>query len=237
MYSYEVCQNVPTRFAEIVHASLRSPGLTLLSGGTTIRDLTGPLAKTLDNQPCNPDAVLGQVDERLVPLSDDSSNWHTITENLPADLVHGHPMFPIDSDLLALAKTESPPYSARVSEFGKRSAEAYAHWMRSVAPWSLIHLGLGTDGHTASLFPGSEALSDLSEDVATNFDVSGSNSHLRLTLTFRAILRFSQRVVVAVGPSKADIVAKVMTGEPLPISRLPEQGTLFLLDYESAARL
>jgi 6-phosphogluconolactonase len=101
-------------------------------------------------------------------------------------------------------------------------------------PLQLIHLGLGPDGHTASLFPGSAALNAPSGKlVAHNLDPSGRNPHERLTLTFEAINRARLAVFTVSGASKHDALLRVLTGEDLPASRVRAERVVWLCDSDA----
>ena len=91
-----------------------------------------------------------------------------------------------------------------------------------------MHLGLGPDGHTASLFPGSPTL-----DEADRFVVAaGDDAHPRprLTFTFPAIARARLVVVTVAGAEKRDAVERIRAGEDLPGARIRAERVVWLGD-------
>lgn len=105
------------------------------------------------------------------------------------------------------------------------------------AQFDLILLGMGDDGHTASLFPDTKALRETERLVTTNF-VEKLNAN-RLTLTFRAIKRAQNVLFLVAGAKKAATLKKVLSSETidLPASLIkPENGSCFwFLDDEAAS--
>jgi 6-phosphogluconolactonase len=117
-------------------------------------------------------------------------------------------------------------------------AEALAAALTSGGPLDLVQLGLGPDGHTASLFPRSSALHAPEELLVThNVDPSGLNRHERVTLTYSALLAAHRRVFTVIGPDKAAAIGALFAGEALPAARLDGPGTLWLLDAAAAEGL
>ena len=155
------------------------------------------------------------TDERGVPLADPRSNFH-------------------------LAETELLPKlpGARVHPV-RGSAADYETEIAPFLPLDLALLGLGEDGHVASLFPGNPALLETSRAVA---DVHGAPKPPpdRVTLTLPALNRARQLLVVASGSAKAAIVARIFSapsGLPARLLR-PANGDLrWLLDRAAAAHL
>jgi 6-phosphogluconolactonase len=116
--------------------------------------------------------------------------------------------------------------------------DAYQLRLGDLGLLDLIHLGLGPDGHTASLFPDSPALdADPGRLVTLNEDPSGRNPHRRMTLTFAGIARARQAVVTVAGDSKADALARVARGEHLPGARIRAARVLWLVDPAAASLL
>lgn len=200
-----------------------------LSGGTTPR----AMHKRLAFRPSVPwhGVHVFWGDERCVPADDPSSNYGAarvdFLDKVPLPAGHIHPM------------------PAHVDP--KQGALLYARELRQVfklkqaqAPvFDLVFLGLGKDGHTASLFPGHKALEDHERPVVA---VKGGDPDLyRLTLTFGVINNAGEVVFLVSGKDKAETLRAVIEAqEPrLPASRVrPSSGRLtWLLDRGAASLL
>jgi 6-phosphogluconolactonase len=91
-----------------------------------------------------------------------------------------------------------------------------------------VHLGLGPDGHTASLFPGSPSLDETERLVVAAGDAD--HPHPRLTFTLPAIARARLVVVTVAGSEKRDAVERIRAGEDLPAARVRAERVLWLGD-------
>jgi 6-phosphogluconolactonase/glucosamine-6-phosphate isomerase/deaminase len=99
----------------------------------------------------------------------------------------------------------------------------------------LIHLGMGPDGHTASLFPGAPTLdAGPGELVVSTEDPNGRNPHPRLSLTLPAINSARLAVFTVAGAGKAEAVAALLRGDDMPAARVHAGRTVWLVD--AAAR-
>ena len=161
------------------------------SGGDTARRCYESLAGSRGVDWTRVRALWG--DERCVPLDDPDSN-HRLAHEVLLDRVGptlgDHP----------LACTD-------------RAIAQYAELVRST-PIDLVHLGLGPDGHTASLFAGSTALhAPPGILVMRNEDPTGRNPHTRATLTLDAIARARAVVVTVAGSGKREAFARVRAGD------------------------
>jgi 6-phosphogluconolactonase/glucosamine-6-phosphate isomerase/deaminase len=116
------------------------------------------------------------------------------------------------------------PYQLRVGELGR---------------FDVVHLGLGPDGHTASLFPGSPALqADPGRLVAMNEDPEGRNPLPRMTLTFAGIARARLVVVTVMGEEKHDALKRVLEGDPsAPATHVHADKVVWLADAAAAGDL
>ena len=196
-----------------------------LAGGNTPRrtyELLGPLL----TDPANVDWWFG--DERCVPPDDLESNYRLIAETLlrtPA----------IPDDRVHRIRGELPPPEA---------AERYAAELRGTAPLGddgvprldVAFLGLGEDGHTASLFPGDPALEI--RDLLAVPVVAAKSPPNRITLTLPVLRATRALVILATGPGKRDAVGRVLAGpDPAtPASLLATESLTLVLD-EAAAPL
>lgn len=202
-----------------------------LSGGNTPRALYELLAdpEHRDKVPWDRTQVFFS-DERFVPPDSSESNFHAAQESLlskvdiPERFVHR----------VATVDVE-PGESAALYDEGIRRV---FHADPGVAPsFDLILLGLGTDGHTASLFPDTTALGDDTDLVAANA-VPKLNT-TRITFTYPLINAARTIMFLVAGEDKADAVSRVMAGEDLPAARVrPTNGRLiWLLDDAAAQKL
>jgi 6-phosphogluconolactonase len=221
--------DVPAAFTATVFeafSSRRGPRFALvLSGGPTARLCYEHLASHSDAIDWSAvDLYVG--DERQVPPDDDDANQRLIREALV--------------DPLTAAGT--PPGSFSPMRTDLPVDECVADYQRTIADLldgpgiDLIHLGVGDDGHTASLFPGSPTLDAPSTElVAATKDPNEHNPHNRLTLTFPAIDQARQAVFTVSGHSKAHAVAALRRGDDLPASRVAAAQVTWLIDDTAAA--
>lgn len=104
---------------------------------------------------------------------------------------------------------------------------AYDELVRSVPPIDLVHLGLGADGHTASLFPGAPQLEVT--DAFVMYAGDEAHPHPRITFTFPAIARSQLAVVTVAGAEKRDAWARLQAGDDLPASRIRATRVIWLV--------
>jgi 6-phosphogluconolactonase len=216
-----VVADVADAFAQqVIDAYGTRPGETFslaLSGGATARTCYERLAAVTGTQIdwWKVDVYWG--DERCVPHDHVDSNYRLAREALldrvgAANATH----------LMRCA--EGPdPYQLRLGDLGRID---------------LVHLGMGADGHTASLFPGSEALdADPGRLVAMNDDPTGTNPYRRMTLTFAGIARARLALVTVSGEEKAEALARVASGDDLPAARIAADRVVWLVDEAAASQL
>ena len=168
-----------------------------ISGGSTPKPLYELLGQSLDeNDPI--DWVL--VDERYVPKSDPQSNAAMIEQTLFANgLPKSHRWLHFDTSI------GDPAATATCFE---------GQW--DIAQLDICMLGVGDDGHTASLFPGTPVL-DVEDRIASEVFVPRLDQW-RVTLTKPVIRAAKLRMVLVAGESKAKILDEVRRGEPHPIA-------------------
>jgi 6-phosphogluconolactonase len=217
-------EDVTSAFADaVVEAFSSRPGprfSLVLSGGSTARACYEVLAGTGGVDWSLVDVYVG--DERIVPPDDDDANQRLIRESL-LDRVGGVGSFnPWDTTL---------PVDECVAAYQRVISD-----LVTGPGIDLIHLGMGPDGHTASLFKGSPALdAEPGELVAVNEDPSGNNPHKRLTLTLPVINSARLAVFTVAGASKADAVAALLRGDDIPAARVHAGHMLWLVDGPARA--
>lgn len=169
-----------------------------------------------------------QVDERIAPDGDPDRNLGDLERELlePLDLTPAgvHPM-PVAGALDDPAEHDA--------------ADRYASVLREVAGdpvvLDVVHLGLGDDGHTASLVPGDPALDVDDRDVAVTGTYQGRR---RLTLTYPVLRRARALVYLVAGAGKAGAVRQLVDQDPaIPAGRLPDDRAVLLLDPDAASGL
>jgi 6-phosphogluconolactonase len=109
--------------------------------------------------------------------------------------------------------------------------EAYQLLVGELGFFDLVHLGMGPDGHTASLFPDSPALAaEPGQLVTLSEDPHGRNPHRRMTLTLAGIARSRLVVFTVAGESKAEAMRAVYEGADLPAARVTSERVVWLVD-------
>jgi len=167
---------------------------------------------------------IAQVDERVAPAADPDRNLAHLRASLldhaplPPDHIHAMPVEAADLD---------------------RAAAQYALTLRDVAGsppvFDLVHLGLGPDGHTASLVPGDPVLDITDADVAVTGAYHGRR---RMTLTFPIINRSRLVLWLVTGSEKAATLVRLRDGDrSIPASRVRQDRSLVLADRAAAELL
>lgn len=208
----EACRNAATLIAESARESIAQRGefSIALAGGSTPKNVYALLAdKTIFPDIDWPKWRVFFTDERCVPSDDVESNYRMVSEML-------------------LSKVGICPNCVHRMEVELTSvpaADMYAQAMHNHfgadGRFDFILLGMGGDGHTASLFPSTEAL-DENDAWCFGNEVPQLDTE-RVTLTFPAINAARRVMFLVTGASKADTLARVFNDER-NVSELPAQG-------------
>jgi 6-phosphogluconolactonase len=229
----EVVERADTWFRGAAAEAIAARGrfAVALSGGRTPNDLYRRLASDPAGAVDWNRVHLFWGDERCVPPDDPQSNYGTAMKAfagaaIPSANVHRVP-----------AEIEPPETGA--ARYAAELATFFAAGAGAPLAFDLVLLGLGPDGHTASLFPGSAALTETARTVVANW--APSQQAFRVTLTYPVLNAARQVLFLVTGSEKADIVARLLgDGDAsLPAAGVrPGAGRLsFLLDAAAAAKL
>jgi len=163
-------------------------------------------------------------DERCVPPDDARSNYRMVQETLLSRV-------PIPDDNVRRMRGEDDPQRA-AADYEKQLDASFTGGPR----FDLVLLGMGPDGHTASLFPGSDAVMVTGRSVVATRDPQGMS---RLTLTLPAINAARAVAVLVSGQEKAAMLRRVLGAEArdegLPIQKVKPAGQLIWMIDEAAA--
>ena len=154
-----------------------------------------------------------QVDERIAPDGDADRNLTSL-----------QPMIPSEADLRPMPVTEADLEEA---------ADRYAGSLPEV--FDLVHLGMGDDGHTASLVPDDPVLDVTDRDVALTDDYRGLR---RMTLTYPVLDRSRQVLWLIAGADKTPMLTRLLAGdEGIPAGRVSSSEQLVVVDDNAASDL
>lgn len=199
-----------------------------LSGGSTPKTIFEQLSKPPYSEMLDWNKVsLFWSDERSVPPADKDSNYHMAMEaglkNLPIPSAQIHRM---------VAETNIEENAANYEDLIKNTLKDN--------PFDLIMLGMGPDGHTASLFPNTEALKETEKWIVAN-EVPQKNT-TRMTMTYPCINSAKNIVIYVLGDSKKEMAASLLLyqehAKSLPIYKVGvrEHKALWVLD-EAAGQI
>jgi 6-phosphogluconolactonase len=164
-----------------------------------------------------------QVDERVAPDGDPDRNLTHLRESLLAHC----PLRP--EQVHAMAVESADPEGAC-----RRYALTIQQLAGSPPILDLAHLGLGLDGHTASLVPGDPVLDVTDRDVALTGLYQGRH---RMTLTYPLLNRSRRILWLVTGREKADMLSRLCGGDrSIPAGRIHQKQAVVLADREAAAR-
>ncbi|MGA9851911.1 MAG: 6-phosphogluconolactonase [Gammaproteobacteria bacterium] len=192
-----------------------------LSGGETPRQMLKKLAT--ENMPWASMRVI-QVDERVVPAGDVARNLTLLQSNFLAS-----------GRLLPQQIYPMPVETNDLEKAARNYAEVLEHLCGSPPVLDLVHLGLGEDGHTASLVPGDPVLHKMEADVAlTNL----YQDHRRMTLTYPIISRARCILWLVTGAEKLDMLTRLYNDDTtIPAGRIARERAVVFADHAAAAGL
>ena len=231
--------------------SVRTPVHAVLTGGTVgIRTLAAVAASPLRDAVDWAGVHLWWGDERFLPDGDPDRNETqarsalvdalVASAGLPAANVHAVPALGavVDGERIETPEQAAAAYAAELSRYAAGPEESSPDDGPAVPRFDVLLLGMGPDGHVASLFPGHVGLAAAGATVGVHG--SPKPPPLRVSLTFDAIRRAREVWVVAAGAEKAAQAAAALAGGP--VAEVPAAGaygtehTLWLLDSAAAAQ-
>lgn len=175
-------------FDHLARLTLRyiKTGNIAVSGGNTFKQLFTSWTKFASS---SSDAVFFPVDERLVPITDPQSNWGMTIKTLLAPL---------------RKKNDKRNFASSYELYQKL---LHSHFQQDIPEFDVIFLGVGDDGHTASLFPGTFASEDTSSIILST--LSPNPPHERLTLGPCVLVKAKILITIIAGIQKKKIVKQI----------------------------
>jgi 6-phosphogluconolactonase len=212
-----VASEVADRMAAAIVGAVaeRTAAAVAFSGGAT----PGPMLRALSQQALPWDAVqVFQVDERLAPDGHPDRNAIMLRAELLDHIAALPHLMPV------------------TAEDVQQAAGDYAGLLADLAGGVLdaVHLGLGPDGHTASLVPGDPVLRVDDRDVAVTGEYQGRR---RMTLTYPALDRARLLVWEVVGEDKAEAVRALVDRGDVPAGEVSQARAVLVADSAAGARL
>jgi 6-phosphogluconolactonase len=232
-----IAQTAAAEFLETALDAVRQKGSfsVALAGGSTPKDLYG----LLSNNPLQAKVPWGKIqfffgDERHVPPDDRESNFRMATEAMLAKA-------PIDPKQVHRIKSEKANTSEAAQEYEQELRESLKLKPDQLPRFDLVLLGMGPEGHTASLFPGTKALREQRRLVVSNW--VGKLYTDRITLTPPVLNNAARIIFMAHGAEKAPALKAVLEGphepEQLPAQMInpPKGRVVWLVDPSAASML
>ena len=228
-----VAREAANRFISIVGSAIERDGIArvALSGGGT-PSMVYPLLLA----PVRRDAIDWSAveffwgDERAVPPDHPDSNfgvaYGTFISQLP-DVRH---------DRIHRMQAEAPDLHGAALAYETELRLAFGVRGETPPAFDLLWLGMGPDGHTASLFPGSAALDETQRWVVGNW--APTREEWRMTLTFPVLAAARETLFVVTGADKAEALARVNAGDPeMPAARVSGPAVRWIVDEAAAAHV
>ena len=222
----ETIEKATSLWVEAAKKAIEEKGsfFVALSGGSTPKAIYTKLAddhyESLDWDKVH----LFFSDERSVPPGNTESNYNMALEfgfgKLPVPEEHIHRMVAEDD-----------------IEKGAKEYEFTIKQVLGDSPFDLVMLGMGDDGHTASLFPNTRALKEKERDVVANY--VDAKETWRMTMTFPCINRAKEVHIYVLGRAKAEMIQKIFVEQKeYPVCKVrPQAGAKWILDNEAASLL
>ena len=201
------------------------PETVALSGGSTPKLMFQVLAEQFRDEVAWSNIHFFWSDERHVPPDNPESNYRMANEALLSHV-------PVSANNIHRISSENPDAAQAAAEYEQTLVEVTKQTLPRL---DLIFLGVGTDGHTASIFPGSNVLQETKRLVAAPY-VEKFKSY-RITMTLPLLNNGASVVFLVSGAEKAEIVREVLEGEnDYPAQAVkPTRGELiWMLDKEAA---
>ncbi len=214
--------------------AVRGRFIIALSGGSTPKSLYNLLATNAKNALAWDCTFFFWGDERHVPPTDPESNYKMANEAMLEKI-------PVSAANIFRVPAENPDAEAAAAEYEQTLQKFFAVEPGQFPQFDLILLGMGPDGHTASLFPGTAALQEKSRLVVANW-VEKFKTH-RITFTLPLLNAARSVVFLVSGTDKADALKNVLEGDapgeqyPSKLVRPTDGKLIWLIDRAAASKL
>ena len=199
-----------------------------LSGGSTPKSIYALLATEVYRRKFDWERVhVFFGDERFVPPDHPDSNYRMVREALLSKV-------PIPAENVHAIPTQGADPAAAAAEYGRTLQSFYGKDTLDLQRplFAVTLLGLGEDGHTASLFPGTEALDERAKWVTS---VVGAKPEPRITLTYPALAASRAIVFLVAGAGKREMLGRLLDGDrSIPAARVATPGDLTVFCDEAA---